>query len=104
SFPARAAAALSAIVWTAACAGPSEQKLRELVTRLGASARPSVLAGHAGPAVTAATTGTARFSRFVFPAFRSDRALDTARVADRYYREPGNEVFDGVVDALRSEL
>jgi len=104
SFPARAAAALSAIVWTAACAGPSEQKLRELSNRLEASAPPSVLAGHAGPAVTAATTGTARFSRFVFPAFRSDRALDTARFADRYYREPGNEGFDAVIDHVRTEL
>ncbi len=93
-----------AIAGIGACAGPSEQKLRDLSLRAETGPPPATIAGHAGPAVAAGGTGTGRFARFVFPAFRSDRALDTARFADRYYREPGNEGFEAVLDHVRSEL
>jgi len=89
---------------TAACGTPSDQKLRDLSARLD-TALPAFEAGdHTGPPVATGGTGTARFARFVYPAFRRDRALATVKFADRFYREAGNEGFEAVLDHLRAEL
>lgn len=94
---------LAAVV-LAACGTPSEQKLRHLRDEIEAGPPPSVSAGHDGPGVAPAATGTGRFVRFLLPAFRRDRAMRTATLADGYYREPGNEGYEAVIDHVHDEL
>jgi len=96
--------ALVGLVSLAACGAPSDQKLRDLSQRIESAPAPSVQTKHVGPGVAVGATGTFRFARFVFPAFRKDRAMETARFADRWYREPGNEGFEAVIDHVRAEL
>jgi aminopeptidase YwaD len=88
----------------AACGTPSDQKLRDLSTKLETEAPPVLLAGHQGPGVAIAATGPARFARFLYPVFRGSRAMETVVLADRHYREPGNEGFEVVLDHVRAEL
>ncbi len=93
-----------AVVLLSACGSPSEQNLKSLRDKIESGPPPSLTAGHAGPGVAAAGTGTGRFVRFLLPAFRRDRAMHTATFADRYYREPGNEGFEAVIDHVHAEL
>jgi aminopeptidase YwaD len=93
-----------AVVLLSACSSPSEKTLKSLRDRIESGPPPSLTAGHTGPGVAAAGTGTGRFVRFLLPAFRRDRAMATATFADRYYREPGNEGFEAVIDHVRAEL
>ncbi|MFN0007013.1 MAG: M28 family peptidase [Planctomycetota bacterium] len=87
-----------------ACGNPSNDKLREWSRRAEALPPPAVNAGHTGPGVAPGGTGTGRFARAVYENFRADRAMKTAAYADRYYREPGNEGFEAVLDRVRTEL
>src|SRR5260221_9555682 len=93
-----------AVVLLSACGSPSEQNLKSLRDKIESGPPPSLTAGHAGPGVAAAGTGAGRFVRFLLPAFRRDRAMHTPTFADRYYREPGNEGFEGGIDHVHAEL
>lgn len=88
----------------AACSNPSTDKLREWSRRAESLPPPAVSAGHTGPGVAPGGTGTGRFARAVYENFRADRAMKTAAFADGFYREPGNEGFEAVLDHLRTEL
>jgi hypothetical protein len=94
-----------ALALLAACKGnPSNSQILEWAARAEKGAVPPLRAEHAGPAVARGDTGTARFARDVYEAFRVDRALDVATFADRFYREPANEGYDAVIDRIVSEL
>jgi hypothetical protein len=96
--------ALLASALSAACGTPSDQKLRAMSAKLENAPPPVAIAGHQGPPVAIAGTGPARFARFVLPVFRASRAMETVVLADRYYREPGNEGYETVLDHVRTEL
>jgi len=87
-----------------ACSNPSTDKLREWSRRAESMPPPAVTAGHTGPGVAPGGTGTNRFARVVYENFRADRAMKTASFVDGFYREPGNEGFEAVLDHLRAEL
>jgi hypothetical protein len=94
-----------ALALLAACNGnPSNSQILEWAARAEKGAAPPLKAEHDGPAVARGATGTARFARDVYDAFRVDRALETATFADRFYREPANEGYDAVIDRIVSEL
>lgn len=97
-------AVLAASAITAACGTPSDQKLRDMSAKLENAPPPVAVAGHDGPPVARSGTGPARFARFVLPVFRGSRAMETVVLADRYYREPGNEGYETVLDHVRAEL
>lgn len=61
-------------------------------------------ASHAGPPVAAGASGTARFAGPVCAAFDAQRALELARFADGFYREPANDGFEAVLARLETEL
>lgn len=61
-------------------------------------------ASHTGPPVAAGTSGTARFAGPVCAAFDAQRALELARFADGFYREPANDGFEAVLARLETEL
>ena len=88
----------------AGCHTPSDQKLREMSAKVEAQGTPISIAGHQGPGVATGGTGPARFARFVLPVFRGSRAMETVVLADRYYREPGNEGYEAVIDHVHDAL
>src|SRR6185436_17133381 len=88
----------------AACTGPSTENLRDWSNRIESLPPPAVIAGHSGPGVAPGATGTGRFARVVYEAFRADRAMETVTFADGYYREPGNEGFEAVLEHVRAGL
>ena len=59
---------------------------------------------HRGPVVAAGSTATGRFVPTLLGAYDAMRAMRTARFADRYYREPGNEGFEATLDHVLREL
>ena len=88
----------------AGCTGPSAESLRDWSQRVEALPPPAVTAEHAGPGVAPGATGTGRFARVVYESFRSERAMETVTFADGYYREPGNEGFEAVLEHVRAAL
>lgn len=82
----------------------SDARLVEMSLAAEREAHLGRSAEHDGPTVAVTADGTARFAARVLDAFEAERALATAAYADRYYREPGNEGFDAVIDHLESEL
>jgi aminopeptidase YwaD len=61
-------------------------------------------ADHAGPAVAPGTAGPARFAAKLHAGFRADRAMDLATYIDGFYRTPGGEGYDKVLDRVAREL
>ena len=59
---------------------------------------------HVGPDVHLAATGPARFVGPLHEAFRPERAKKFAEFIDGYYRAPGNEGYDAVIDRMADEL
>ncbi len=55
---------------------------------------------HTGPEVVIDETGTARFVRPLYEAFRPHRALELVTFIDRFYRAPANRGYDEVLDRL----
>jgi hypothetical protein len=96
--------AVLALGLVAGCGTPSDNKLREMSAKADAAGTPISIAGHQGPGVATGGTGPARFARFVLPVFRGARAMETVVFADRYYREPGNEGYEAVIDHVEAEL
>jgi aminopeptidase YwaD len=89
----------------AACRGSlSERELADRTLRAEKESRAGMQLAHRGAAVARGTTGTARFADRVFAAFSSERALATTAFMDRWYREPGNDGFEAVLDDLHAKL
>jgi len=61
-------------------------------------------ADHTGPAVAPGTSGPARFAAKLHAIFRADRAMDLATYIDGFYRTPGGEGYDKVLDRVGREL
>ena len=59
---------------------------------------------HVGPDVALGADGTARFAGPLLNSFRPDRAMDTLRFVDRFYRAPGNDGYEAVVNRLVQSL
>jgi len=103
---------LASCLLLAACRGtPSASELEELRVRAEAEARarpppPEELlrALHTGPPVAVGIEGPGRFAAQVYGSFDAARALELARFADGFYREPGNDGFEAVLDRLTAEL
>ncbi len=108
----RASTLLLAAALLAACRGePSKATLEAMRAKAEAAApsdRPRDIlpqqAAHAGPAVARGVAGTARFASTVFGAFQAERAMELARFADGFYREPGNDGFEAVLARIRRDL
>lgn len=105
-------AMLGASSLLAACKGePSRDELEALRAKVEAAApseRPREAlpqpAAHTGPPVARGIAGTARFAAGVRGAFQAERALELVRFADGFYREPGNDGFEAVLDRIAKEL
>ncbi len=67
----------------------------------GPSAPPPA---HVGPAVPEGRSGPQRFVTPLLDLFDRDRALEHIAFVDRFYREPGNEGFEAVVDRVIETL
>jgi hypothetical protein len=59
---------------------------------------------HQGPRIAPGGTGPARFALLLHEVFEEPRALELCRTIDGWWREPGNEGFEAVMDRLRSDL
>lgn len=59
---------------------------------------------HTGPQVAPGTSGPARFAATLHAEFRPDRAMDLATYIDGFYRTPGGEGYDLVLDRVAREL
>lgn len=59
---------------------------------------------HAGPKVAQLPSGPARFAGVLHAGFRADRAMDVATYIDGFYRTPGGEGYDKVLDRVGREL
>lgn len=98
------------LAW-ACSSGPSQADVADL-RRKAANATPpekhsvvvEMKTAHDGPGVASGDGGPARFARTVLDAFSSERAMQTVAFADRFYREPGNEGFEAVLDHLAAAL
>jgi len=60
--------------------------------------------GHRGPRVASGASGPARFVPVLYREFQRDAAMETVVFADRYYRAPGNEGYEAVIDHLAERL
>ncbi len=107
-------ARLSALILIALCScrsGPTEaDALRWRENELArerteiAAAVENPIWQHQGPRVAPGGTGPARFALLLHEAFDQPRALELCRFIDGWWREPGNEGFEAVMDRLREEL
>jgi hypothetical protein len=97
---------MPAVVGLALCScstGPSDEDIAREV--LDSEPRMEYLGEtHRGPGVVEGETGTARFASKLLAAFDVDRAMETVRFADGYYRAPGNEGYDAVLDRVSGIL
>ena len=91
-------------LWACACAsGPSDEALAREV--LDAEPRVELLGEtHRGPGVVEGDTGPARFVSKLLAAFDPERAMETVRYVDRFYRAPGNEGYDAAIDRVSGIL
>src|SRR5436190_15618733 len=82
----------------------SDERLIEMSAAAERDSAAGKSAGHTGPGVSQRNTGTARFAPRVFETFSAENALSTTAFADRYYREPGNDGFEAVIDHVVNDL
>ncbi len=81
----------------------SEPKLpKDLFDRLPTRARVS--SGHTGPDVMAAESGPGRFAKPLYENFDVERAMDSVRFVDGFYRSPGNDGFEACLDHVKKRL
>src|SRR4029453_7204969 len=84
---------------------PSRTQLETLRAKAEASPATHRLiapqqAQHEGPAVAQGLEGPARFAPLLLGEFDAARAMALVTLADGYYREPGNDGFESVLDRL----
>jgi hypothetical protein len=60
--------------------------------------------GHTGPPVVAGNSGPARFVGRIDSAFDAKRAMASVEFIDGFYRAPGNDGYNAVLDHLAKEL
>jgi hypothetical protein len=60
--------------------------------------------GHLGPEVIAGENGPARFAKPRWAEFDAERAMQTVRFVDGFYREPGNDGFEASLDHVKAAL
>ena len=88
---------------TSSCRSSNEDV--EAILKAGLeSAGLSEQAWHLGPRVHVADTGPARFVPALLDAYDADAAMETVTFADGYYRAPGNEGYEAVVEHLIGKL
>jgi hypothetical protein len=92
-----------------ACSGPSPARLQEQareasVPRQGAGTTEFVTGEHDGPGVLQSEHGPGRFVAPLYAAFDVERAFDTVKFADAYYREPGSDGYRATLDYVKREL
>ncbi len=59
---------------------------------------------HTGPGVAPGGTGPARFALLLWESFDAPRALECVRFVERWWREPGNDGYQAVLERLEEEL
>src|SRR5688572_17923892 len=59
---------------------------------------------HAGPAVMAAGSGPARFVRQLYDDFDAGYARELLGFVDRFYRAPGNDGYEAVLERVAADL
>ena len=84
------------VVSTGCTAGP-EDELASLLQQTG-ERKPEL--DHRGPDVYFDETGPARYVEALWEGFRSERAMENVRFADRFYRAPASPGYDLVIDRL----
>jgi aminopeptidase YwaD len=82
----------------------SDATLRDLSRHAEKIGPVPLRAEHLGPPVAFGPDGTARFARKILVAFDPKRALEMTAFADRFYREPANDGYEAVIDALKQSL
>jgi len=98
-----ALSAIVASVLVGACGGLSSRELADRVLR--EESRDDLLhAHHQGPGVVAADSGPNRYVPRLLEAFDGERAMETVRFADGYYRAPGNDGYEAVIDFVEARL
>ena len=93
-------AQLCAVLLVACSSQPSIPK--ELLDRLPTQA--VLRSGHTGPEVVAGENGPARFAKPLFEHFDLERAMETVRFVDGFYREPANDGFEASLDHVKAKL
>jgi len=87
----------------ACSSGPTDEQLAQRV--MSEEPRLELLGEtHRGPAVVAGDTGTARFVGPLLEAFDAERAMETVRFVDRFYRAPGNDGYEASLDHVAEKL
>ncbi len=94
------ATALAIVGWAATLIGASSAAGQEGENATSQDERPV----HNGPSVAEGESGPARFVAALYAAFDSERALESAAFADRWYRAPGNEGYEATLDHLAARL
>lgn len=92
-----------ALVALGACGGPSSKEIAARV-RQAESDQILLQGNHRGPGVVPGETGPNRYVPRLLEAFDEDRAMETVRFADGYYRAPANEGYEAVLDHLEAKL
>jgi aminopeptidase YwaD len=76
----------------------------EAAERSGAGADVLLQGLHQGPGVAAGSTGTMRFAPALHRSFDPVRAKELVAFIDRYYRAPGNDGYEAVLDRVAASL
>lgn len=85
----------------AACQGPD---LEDFVKENASRFAPPDQSWHQGPEVDLDGTGPARYVGALMEAYDAERAMETVRFTDGFYREPANHGYEAVIDHLISRL
>ncbi len=78
----------------------------QALAALTAVGRPAryLESNHRGPKVAPGDTVTARFAKSLHAAFEEQRAMALVKFVDGYYRSPGNEGYEAVLEKLHGQL
>lgn len=102
------ALALLVVFGAAACAtrqtGVEARAIAALDKAGSAGALTLVQGVHQGPPVAAGSTGTMRFAPNLHARFDAARAKEMVAFIDRFYRAPGNDGYEAVLDRVAASL
>ena len=100
--PTLLAGAFLGLASTLACVGPPAD-LQQLLAN-GVFGQERDMSWHRGPRVAIGDSGPARFVTTLNQAFQLDRSMKLVRFQDRFYRAPGNDGYEAVLERLETEL
>jgi aminopeptidase YwaD len=86
-----------------ACSDPASRITPEML-RVAPPEVPVIHSGHRGPPVVAGESGPARFVAALTAAFDQQRAMQTVRFVDGFYRAPANDGYEAVLEYLAVAL